>query len=149
LPGSATSSPSANFTPRISFGNWLLPVEASPTFPCGFDELEDHGERGAVRQASFRPDRAVAHGRECAFDGVRGPQVIPVHGREVVESRQRVAILVQAFCRFFIFYLVALDECIERSLSVSPPASRRLAPECTASRLQAGLAEMPSAQTYT
>src|SRR5437899_12508603 len=72
----------------------VVAIEASPTCLRGFDELEDHGERGAVRQATLRPDRAVAYGCERAFDGVRGSQMFPVLGREVVESQQRIAILV-------------------------------------------------------
>jgi len=69
------------------FWQLVVAVEASPSFLRGFDKLEDHGERGAVRQAALRPDRAVARGCERAFDGVRGPQVLPVLGGEVVESQ--------------------------------------------------------------
>jgi hypothetical protein len=45
----------------------------------------------------------MADGRKGAFDGVRGSQVLPVLGREVVESQQRIAILAEAFCRFSYF----------------------------------------------
>jgi hypothetical protein len=39
----------------------IVAVEAAPAFLCGLDEFEDHGERGLVREAAFRPDRAVPH----------------------------------------------------------------------------------------
>jgi len=40
-------------------------------------------------------------------------------GGEVIEGQQRIAILGQAFGGFLVLDLVTLDECIERSLSVS------------------------------
>jgi hypothetical protein len=49
-----------NFTPRIIW-QLVVAVEAPPTFLRGFDELEDHGKRGAVRQAAVRADRTVAN----------------------------------------------------------------------------------------
>ena len=75
----------------------VVAVEPAPAFLRAVDQLEDHGERGPVREAALRADRAVAHGGEGAFDGVRRAQVFPVLGREVVERQQRVAILAQAF----------------------------------------------------
>jgi hypothetical protein len=122
----ATSSPSANFTPRISFGNWLLPSRRRQLFLGGFNELEDHRERGSVRQAALRSDRAVAHGCERAFDGIHGPQVLPVFGGEVVESQQHIAILGQAFGGFLVLDPVALDESIECSLSAICPLCKGL-----------------------
>jgi len=83
----ATSSPSANFTPRNQFWQLVVAVEASPSFLRGFDKLEDHGERGAVRQAALRPDRAVARGCERAFDGVRVRKCFQCSAGEVVESQ--------------------------------------------------------------
>src|SRR5262245_41224087 len=96
-----------------------MTIETAPTFLRRFDKLEDHGERGAVRQTALRSNRAVTHGCECAFDGVRGPQMLPMLGREVVESQQRTTILAQTFSCFIVFHLVALDEGIERRLGVS------------------------------
>src|SRR5215470_10480235 len=111
--------PIGEFHTENQFWQLVVAVEASPSFLRSFNKLEDHGERGAVRQAALRPDRAVAHGCERAFDRVRGSQVLPVLGGEVVESQQRIAILGQAFGGFLVLDLVALDESIECSLSVS------------------------------
>jgi hypothetical protein len=74
----------------------IVAVEAAPAFLCGLDALEDHGERGLVGEAAFRPDRAEPHGGEGAFDGVRRPQVLPVLGGEVIERQKRIAVLGQA-----------------------------------------------------
>ena len=63
-----------------------MTVETAPAFVRALDQFEDHRERGLVRQAALRSDGAVAHGGEGAFDGVGGPLVFPVLGREVVES---------------------------------------------------------------
>jgi len=41
-----TSIPSANFTPWISFGNWLWPSMRRQLLLGALDKLEDHGERG-------------------------------------------------------------------------------------------------------
>ena len=64
-------------------------VEAAPAFLCALDQLEDHGERGLVREASFRTDRAVTHGGERALDRVGRPQMLPVLGGKVVEGQCR------------------------------------------------------------
>src|SRR5665647_202140 len=65
----------------------VVSVEPSPAFLCALEQFEDHCERGPVGQAALRSDRAVAHGGEGAFNGVGGPQVFPVLGREVVERQ--------------------------------------------------------------
>src|SRR5712671_3607598 len=41
-------------------------VETAPAFLRGFQQFEDHRERGPVGQAALRSDRAVAHGGEGA-----------------------------------------------------------------------------------
>jgi hypothetical protein len=56
----------------MSFGNMFLSVETSPCFLRAFDELEQHGKGGLDRQATFRTDRSMTHGRERTFDGIRG-----------------------------------------------------------------------------
>src|SRR5262249_20586116 len=76
----------------------VVPVESSPAFLRGLDELEDHGQRRRSRETALSADGPVAHGGKRALDGVRGAQVLPMLGREVVEGEQRLAILVQA-CR--------------------------------------------------
>ena len=77
-------------------GQLVVAIEPPPAFLRRIDELEHHGERRLVRQAALRADRAVPHGGEGALDRVRGPQVFPVFGREVVEGEQGMAILRQA-----------------------------------------------------
>ena len=75
-----TSIPSVNFTPD-NFGNWLYPSRRRQLFLGGLGELECHGERGLVREASLGAHGAVTHGRERAFDelvtGMRIP--VPAH----------------------------------------------------------------------
>src|SRR3954468_15153230 len=58
----------------------VVTIEPSPALLGGFGQLEDHGERGLVRQAALRPHRAMADRRERALDRVRGAQVFPVLG---------------------------------------------------------------------
>ena len=49
----------------------VVAVKATPGLLRAFDQLEDHGERGPVREASLRADRPVSDGREGAFDRIR------------------------------------------------------------------------------
>jgi len=55
--------------PDSPVADWGDAVGAQELLLRSFDELEDHGERGAVRSSALRPDRAMAHGGERAFDG--------------------------------------------------------------------------------
>jgi hypothetical protein len=48
----------------------VVAVEASPAPLGGLGEFEDHGERGLVGETSLGAHRAVADGRERAFDHV-------------------------------------------------------------------------------
>ena len=96
------------------FRQLVVTVEATPAFLGGLGELEDHGERGLVRETSFGAHRAVADGRERAFDDVGRAQMLPVLGGEVVEGEQRVAILGQALDRLVVFDAPGLDEGVER-----------------------------------
>ena len=45
--------------------------------------LNNHEAGRGGRQRAFGPDSPVPHRREDALDRVRGPQVVPVFGREV------------------------------------------------------------------
>src|SRR5690242_16172800 len=67
-----------NFEP---FG--LMAVEASPVSLGGLCELEDHGQRGPVREAALAPHSAVTHRCERALDDVGRAQMLPVFSREV------------------------------------------------------------------
>jgi hypothetical protein len=81
------------------FGQLAVAIEATPASLGGVAELEDHGERGLVRETSLRAHGAVTDGRERTFDDVGRAQMLPMLGREVVESEQRVVILDQTLDR--------------------------------------------------
>jgi Transposase C of IS166 homeodomain/zinc-finger binding domain of transposase IS66 len=72
---------------KNEFWQLVVSIETSPAFLCALKQFEDHCERGSVGQTALRPDRAVAHGGEGAFNRIGGPQVFPVLGREVVERQ--------------------------------------------------------------
>ena len=101
-------------------GQLVVSVEAAPTVLCPLGELEDHGERRLVGEASLGSHGTVSHGGECAFDGVGCPQVLPMLGGKVVERQQRFAILGQACSRLFVFDGVGLDEGVEGVVCVAP-----------------------------
>ena len=88
----------------------VVAVKATPGLLRAFDQLEDHGERGPVREASLRADRPVSDGREGAFDRIRRTQVLPMFGREVVEGEQRVPVLLEAFGGLLVFDGIGLVE---------------------------------------
>ena len=52
------------------FRQLVVAIEATPAFLGGLGELEDHGERGLVRETALRAGRAMADGREGAFDDI-------------------------------------------------------------------------------
>jgi len=64
-------------------------IETAPTSLGSFREFEDHGQRGLVRETTFRAHGAVTHGRKRAFDDVGRAQRFPVLSGEVVEGEQR------------------------------------------------------------
>jgi hypothetical protein len=76
--------------PEDNFRQLVVTVETPPTFFGGLGELEDHGERGLVRETSLGAHRAVAHRCERVFDDVRRAQMLPVLGGEVVEGQPSV-----------------------------------------------------------
>jgi hypothetical protein len=75
------------------FWQLVVAIETTAAFLRGLEQFECHRERGPVRQATLRSDRAMAHGGEGAFDGIGRSQVFSVLGREVVEGEQYVSIL--------------------------------------------------------
>src|ERR1700720_1266370 len=89
--------------PENYFRQLVVAIEATPVFLGGLGQLEDHGERGLVRETSFGAHCSVADRREWAFDGVGRSQMLPVLSREVVEGKQRVAILDQALDSLVVF----------------------------------------------
>ena len=74
-------------------GQLVVAIEPTPAFLRRIDQLEHHRERRLVREASLRADRAVPHGGKGALDRVRGSEVFPVFGGEIVEGEQGLAIL--------------------------------------------------------
>src|SRR5262249_47375187 len=95
------------------FRQLVVAIESTPVFLGSLGELEDHGERGLVRETSLGAHRAVADCRERAFDDVRRAQMLPVLGRGVVEGELHVAIIDQALGRLVIFDVPGLDEGVE------------------------------------
>ena len=89
--------------PLNELGQLIVAIEPAPAFLRRIDELEHHGERRLIREAALRADCAVAHGGKGALDRVRGPQVFPVFGGEVVECEQGLAILCQALGGLIVF----------------------------------------------
>ena len=75
-------------------------------------EFEDHGQcrdsgTGTLGSMSSKPNRS-----EGGFDGVGGPYMRPMLGREVVKGEQHFFIFRQAFAGFWKFVLVTGDELI-------------------------------------
>src|SRR5438045_5288092 len=60
----------------------------------------------------------MPHGGECAFNGVGGPQVLPMLSREVVKRQQRLAVLRQATHRLVVLDGVGLDKGVESGVGV-------------------------------
>src|SRR5438034_9459491 len=83
-------------------------------------ELEGHGKRRLVREASLRPCRSMADGCEGALDRVGRAQVLPVLGGKIVEGEQHVAILGQTFDRLVVLRAVVFRESIEGGLDGLP-----------------------------
>src|SRR5690349_24770943 len=97
----------------------MMAVEAAPTLLGRLRKLEDHGKCRSVRQAPLRAYGSMPHGGEGAFNGVAGPQVLPMLGREVVERQQGLAVLRQAVHR-----LVVLDRVNRGRYRVARPAQK-------------------------
>src|SRR5262245_39398259 len=98
---------------KDNFRQQVVTVETAPALFGGLGELEDHGQRGLVREAALGAHGAMTNRRECAFNNVRRAQMLPVLGREIVKSQQRLAILREAFDSLLIFDAPGLDEGIE------------------------------------
>ena len=58
------------------FRQLVVTVETTPAFLGGLGELEDHGERGLVRETTLGAHGAVAHRCERAFDDVGCAQML-------------------------------------------------------------------------
>lgn len=60
----------------------------APAVLGGLDQLEHHRERGSGAARAAGDLGAELDGGERRLDWVRGPQVDPVFGREVIEREQ-------------------------------------------------------------
>ena len=101
-------------------GQQVFALEAAPSLRRGGDQLENHHLGGLLRQRSLGAEGPVPHGGEHAFDGIRGPDVIPVLGGEIVEGEQRVAVLGQALHRLGVLGRVLLHKYVQGGLRRGP-----------------------------
>ena len=84
-------------------GDEVVAVEPPLSFLSGGEQLVGHRERRGLRAGAFRDACAQPDGGEGAFDRVRGPQVPPVLGREVVERGQLRPVAVELASAFGYF----------------------------------------------
>ena len=93
-------------------------VQQSPSLRSRFHELIDHRQAGSAGAVALGLAVPQPHGGERALDGVGGPQVNPVLGREVVERQEHVAIFLQAFDRFGVLGTIRFQEGVEGLLGL-------------------------------
>ena len=84
----STSTPSVKRAPARTRATRWAPVTARQRCSAAFDELEGHGQAGRSRPRSLGHLGPKPHGGEGGLDGVGGPQVDPVLGREVEEGQE-------------------------------------------------------------
>jgi hypothetical protein len=104
----------------------VIAIETTPAFFGGLSELEDHRQRGLVRETSLGSHGPVAHRRERAFDDIGCTQMLPVFGRKVIEGKQCVSILDQTLGCPVVLDAPGFDEgikCEQPSRSLAAPAS--------------------------
>jgi hypothetical protein len=90
-----TSIPSVNFTPRMTFGNWLWPSRRRQLFSAASASLKIIASAVLFERQSLGSHGAVAHPRERAFDDIGRTQMLPEFGRKVIEGERCVSILDQ------------------------------------------------------
>src|SRR5271167_866836 len=104
----------------MSLGNWLWPSSLRQLFCAASTSLNTMASAVLFEKQPFERIvrcRTVAKVLSIGFE-VRGPQVFPVFGREIVECEQGLAILCQALGGLIVFQLVGCDEGVERGLGV-------------------------------
>jgi len=111
--------PVAEFNPLDDFGQAVLPIEFASIFLGREHQLVRHGQRGLSAEASLGFDGSVPDRGESALDRVRGADMFPVLGREVVKRQQVGAVLGQALHRPVILRAVGFGEEIEGSVGGS------------------------------
>jgi hypothetical protein len=60
---------------KDDFRQLVIAIETPPAFFGGLSELEDHRQRGLVRETSLGSHGPVAHRRERAFDDIGCAQI--------------------------------------------------------------------------
>src|SRR5258705_13609663 len=104
-----TSIPSVNFTPWISFGNWLWPSMRRQLFCAPSTSLKTMASAVLFdRQPFDRMVRCRTVAKVLSMGFV--VRKLPVLGRKVVERQQRIAVLDQAIDRSLVFDLVGFDK---------------------------------------
>ena len=63
---------------KDDFRQLVMAIETTPAFFGGLSELEDHRQRGLVRETALGSHGPVAHRRERAFDDIGCAQMLPV-----------------------------------------------------------------------
>src|ERR1700731_301992 len=119
---------------KDDFRQLVIAIETPPAFFGGLSELEDHRQRGLVRETSLGSHGPVAHRRARAFDDIGCTQMLPVFGRKVIEGKQCVSILDQTLGCPVVLDAPGFDEGIkcEQICKHLPPMS--CPPACGSSR---------------
>src|SRR5712671_5937033 len=100
----------------MSLGNWLWPSSLRQLFCAASTSLNTIASAVLFERQPFERIVRCRTVAKVLSIGVRGPQVFPVFGGEIVECEQGLAILRQALGGLIVFELVAGDEGIERGL---------------------------------
>ena len=105
--------PVAELNPFDDFGQAILTIEFAPLLLGRHHQLVGHGQCRLAAEAAFGFGGSMPDGGEGVFDGIAGPDVLPMLGREFVEGEQIGAVFGQAFDGSVVFHAVSLDEEIE------------------------------------
>ena len=74
--------PVAEFNPFDDFRQAILTVEFAPLLPGREHQLVGHRQCGLAAEAAFGLGGSMSDGGEGALNGVAGPDVLPMLGRE-------------------------------------------------------------------
>src|SRR5262245_34799484 len=100
------------FDPDNDFGDQLRAVEPAPVFLGFHPQFEDHGQCRDSRAGTFSSMGSKPDGSKSGFDGISGPYMRPMLGREVIEGKEDFFIFLQAFAGLREFGLVTGDELV-------------------------------------
>ena len=93
-------------------------MKSVPVFLGLVGQFVDHHHRGVACAASFGLASAVAYGAEGGFNGIGGPEMSPVCGREIVKREQHVLVFFQARTRFGVFGIIQGQEVLVSILGI-------------------------------